>query len=259
MAFQLRDRDARPSRSIPGDDVLDYRSGALRERLGALQGALRAEGKRALLVVLQGRDTSGKDGTIKNVFESVDPQGCAVTNFGRPSDLELSHDYLWRVHQAIPPLGLIGIFNRSHYEDVLAVRVHELVPRKEWSRRFRQINDFERMLSENGVTTLKFFLHISRQEQKERLLARLDDPNKNWKFSEADLGERKLWGQYTRAYRDALARCSTRWAPWYVIPADKKPVRDYLVARVIVQTLRRMAPKYPAADPALIARARSFA
>jgi len=219
------------------------------ERLGArideLQDALYAEGRRALLIVLQGRDTSGKDGTIRKVFGPLDPLGIAITSFKAPTPVELAHDYLWRVHQAVPPKGTIGVFNRSHYEDVLVVRVHELVPKSVWRPRYEQIKAFERLLTENGVTILKFFLHISRDEQRERLLARLEDPTKFWKFSAGDLGERDRWDAYTAAYEEALARTSTPDAPWYVVPADKKYVRDLLVAQVVVDTLERMDPKYP--------------
>ncbi len=243
--IRISDRDARRPKGVPRGDELKKKTNALLERLGELQERLYAESKRSLLVVLQGRDTCGKDGTIRRVFDALNPQGCIVTTFKQPSELEVRHDYLWRVHHAIPAKGAIGIFNRSHYEDVLVVRVRGLVPRAVWTKRYQQINEFERMLSENGVTILKFFLHISREEQNERLHARLDDPSKQWKFSEGDLGERELWGGYTSAYRDALRRCSTPWAPWYVVPADKKKTRDFLVAQVVVDTLTRMAPRYP--------------
>ena len=182
------------------------------------------------------------------MFDAVNPQGCTVTSFKKPSDEELSHDFLWRVHKAVPAKGMIGIFNRSHYEDVLVVRVHNLLPRREWSKRYEQINEFERGLSENRVTIVKFFLHISKAEQKERLLSRVANPMKQWKFNPGDLKDRELWGSYTNAYRDALRKCSTPWAPWYVVPADKKKVRDYLVAQVVVDTLKRMSPRYPKAD-----------
>ena len=243
--IRIADRNAQRPTGLPRGDALKERTKALLERLTELQARLYAESKRSLLVVLQGRDTCGKDGTIRRVFDAVNPQGCIVTSFKKPSELELSHDYLWRVHHAIPAKGTIGIFNRSHYEDVLVVRVRELVPRTVWAKRYQQINDFERMLSENGVTILKFFLHISRDEQKERLLARLEDPSKHWKFNEDDLAERALWDRYTSAYRDALGKCSTPWAPWYIVPADKKKARDYLVAQTVVDTLARMAPRYP--------------
>jgi PPK2 family polyphosphate:nucleotide phosphotransferase len=209
--------------------VAEQQLAPLLERLPALQTALYAESKQALLIVLQGRDASGKDGLTRTVFGPLNSQGCVVSNFKRPTEYELARDYLWRVHQAIPPRGTIGIFNRSHYEDVLVVRVHELVPRKVWSKRYEQINQFERMLTENGVTILKFFLHISKEEQKERLLERLRNPLKNWKFQVGDLEERKRWRDYTQAYEDVLERTSSEWAPWYVVPADRKRSRDLLV------------------------------
>jgi PPK2 family polyphosphate:nucleotide phosphotransferase len=246
--IRIGDRDARRPKGVPRKDALKEKTKALLERLTELQERLYAESKRSLLVVLQGRDTCGKDGTIRRVFDAVNPQGCVVSSFKKPSELELSHDYLWRIHHAIPAKGTIGIFNRSHYEDVLVVRVRELVPRSVWAKRYQQINDFERMLGENGVTILKFFLHISREEQKKRLLARLEDPAKQWKFNEGDLSERALWDRYTGAYRDALAKCSTPWAPWYIVPADKKKTRDFLVAQTVVDTLARMAPRYPKAE-----------
>jgi PPK2 family polyphosphate:nucleotide phosphotransferase len=245
--IRIADRDARRPKGLPRGGELKRKTKAVLERLTDLQARLYAESKRSLLVVLQGRDTCGKDGTIRRVFDAVNPQGCIVTTFDTPSERELSHDFLWRVHQAVPARGMIGIFNRSHYEDVLIVRVRNLVPRAVWTRRYEQINDFEQMLTENGVTIVKFFLHISKEEQRRRLLARLEDPTKQWKFNEGDLGERALWASYTAAYRDALRKCSTRWAPWYIVPADKKKARDYLVAQVVVDTLRRMAPKYPEA------------
>jgi len=227
-------------------------------RLPALQTALYAESRQALLIVLQGRDASGKDGLTRKVFGPLNSQGCVVSNFKRPTEYELARDYLWRVHQAVPPKGTIGIFNRSHYEDVLVVRVHQLVPEKAWQRRYDQINDFERMLTENGVTILKFFLHISREEQKDRLLERLHDPLKNWKFQVGDLDERKRWDEYTEAYQDALERCSTAWAPWYIVPSDRKKTRDLLVAQVVTETLEQMNPKFPRVDPEVLKIARQW-
>ncbi|HJU68738.1 MAG TPA: PPK2 family polyphosphate kinase [Gemmatimonadaceae bacterium] len=244
-SIRIGDRDARRPKGVPRGDELKKKTKAVLERLTDLQERLYAESKQSLLVVLQGRDTCGKDGTIRRVFDAVNPQGCVVTTFKKPSELELSHDYLWRIHHAVPAKGTIGIFNRSHYEDVLVVRVRGLVPRSAWAKRYDQINDFERMLTENGVTILKFFLHISREEQKDRLLARLEDPSKQWKFKEGDVAERELWDGYTAAYRDTLKKCSTPWAPWYIVPANKKKVRDYLVAQTVVDTLTRMAPRYP--------------
>ena len=251
-AVTLGDADAR----IPDDDAhtkadLKQRLAALTERLDALQAALHAEASRALLVVLQGRDGAGKDGAIRSVFGPLDPQGVGVTAFNVPHAEELAHDYLWRIHRAVPPRGAIGIFNRSHYEDVLVVRVDQLVPESVWRARYEQINQFERILAENGVTILKFLLHISREEQRARLHARLSAPDKYWKFDDGDLRKRAQWDEYTLAYREAVSRTSTSWAPWYVVPADRKPVRDVLVAEVVVETLERMDPRYPGAPPGL--------
>jgi PPK2 family polyphosphate:nucleotide phosphotransferase len=254
----LEDDDARPPKDLPGGDELREELARLTERLEALQRALYAECKRALLIVIQGRDTSGKDGLIRKVFGPLDSQGCVVTAFKKPSDLELSHDYLWRVHQAVPARAVIGIFNRSHYEDVLIVRVRKLVGEAVWSRRYSHINDFERMLTDSGVTILKFFLHISKKEQKERLEERLKDPGKNWKFDPGDLDERALWDEYTEAYREMIARCSTEWAPWYLVPADKKAARDVLVADVVVRTLERLDPQFPRANPDVLKLAREI-
>jgi PPK2 family polyphosphate:nucleotide phosphotransferase len=213
-----------------------------------LQDKLYAEGRRSLLVILQGTDTSGKDGTIRGVFNSTGPLGVTVTAFRKPSEEELAHDYLWRAHRACPRRGTIGIFNRSHYEDVLVVKVHKLAPAKEIELRYRQINDFERMLAENGTTILKFMLHISKDEQKERLQERLDDPKKNWKFQEGDLADRKLWDDFQAAYKTMLERCSTEWAPWHVIPADHKWARNCAIATVVRKTLEDMGPTYPKVD-----------
>jgi PPK2 family polyphosphate:nucleotide phosphotransferase len=245
----LDDAEAAPPEGAPGKAALREERDALHARLAELQTRLFAESRRAVLIVLQGRDAAGKDGTVRKVFDGLNPQGVTVTGFRQPTRTELAHDYLWRVHLAAPPRGMIGIFNRSHYEDVLVARVHRLVPEEEWGRRYRQINDFERMLVENGTSVLKFFLHVSRKEQAERLRARLDDPTKNWKFDPGDLAERALWGEYRAAYRDALARCSTESAPWYVVPADSKRVAHVLVLRAVVRTLERLDPRYPPADP----------
>ena len=242
---RLRDRDAAAPASLPKGDELEERTEELLEELGELQNVFYADRRRALLVVLQGRDASGKDGVVRKVFGAASPMGCQVTSFGVPSELERAHDYLWRVHQAVPPKGTFGIFNRSHYEDVLVVRVRELAPKAVWAKRYAQINDFERMLAENDVVVLKFFLHISEEEQRERLLSRLDDRHKNWKFRAGDLDDRALWPEYTRAYADALRKCSTSWAPWYLVPADSKKARDYLIAQTLVATLRRLKLEYP--------------
>jgi len=217
------------------------------ERLRELQHLLYADNRFALLVVLQAMDTGGKDGTIRHVMSGLNPAGCSVTSFKVPSEEERDHDYLWRIHNAVPARGMIGVFNRSHYEDVLVVRVRKLAPKEVWKQRYRQINQFERTLDECGVKILKFFLHISKGEQAKRLRERIRDKAKNWKFSEADLRARRLWGRYQEAFQDALRRCSTPWAPWHVIPADRKWVRDALVARAMVTALERLRLRYPKA------------
>jgi PPK2 family polyphosphate:nucleotide phosphotransferase len=214
-------------------------------RLTDLQDRFWAEAKRSVLVVLQGIDAAGKDGTINKVMEAFNPQGCTVTSFKVPSTEELAHDYLWRVHHKVPRKGEIGIFNRSHYEDVLVVRVHDLVPRKVWSARYDQINDFERILADNGTTIVKFFLAIDRDEQRERFQARYDDPTKRWKFSMGDLEERKLWDDYQAAFDDALSKTSTDRAPWYVIPANRKWFRNVAVATILADTIAALKPAYP--------------
>lgn len=218
---------------------------ALNRRLEALQELLYAEGKHKLLIVLQGMDTSGKDGTIRHVFEGVNPQGVRVVSFKVPTPPELAHDYLWRVHQQTPARGEIVIFNRSHYEDVLVVRVHNLAPPDVWQRRYDQINAFEQLLAEEGVTILKFFLHISKEEQKQRLQERLDKPEKRWKFSTGDLAERKLWDEYMAAYTAVLERTSTPYAPWYIVPANRKWYRNLVISHVIIQTLEGLKMRYP--------------
>ncbi|HEX5015225.1 MAG TPA: polyphosphate kinase 2 family protein [Candidatus Limnocylindrales bacterium] len=215
------------------------------ERLADLQDRVWAEDKHRVLVVLQGIDAAGKDGTIRHVMGAFNPQGCRVTSFKVPSEDELAHDYLWRVHRQVPGNGEIGIFNRSHYEDVLVVRVHDLVPRERWQRRYDQINAFEQLLAEEGTTILKFFLYIDRDEQRERFQARLDDPTKNWKFRLGDLEERKRWDDYIAAYEDALSRCSTEAAPWYVIPSNRKWFRNLAVADILGDTLDELNPRYP--------------
>ena len=218
---------------------------ALDARLDELQEIMYAQGKHKLLVVLQAMDTGGKDGIIRRVFRGVNPQGVKVASFKVPTSLELAHDYLWRVHPHVPARGEIVIFNRSHYEDVLVVRVRELVPEAVWRRRFDHINDFERMLADEGATILKFFLHISKDEQKSRLQARLDDPTKHWKFNIGDLAERERWDAYMQAYEDVLSRTSTPWAPWYVVPSNAKWRRDLIVASILVETLEKMKMAHP--------------
>ncbi len=215
------------------------------DRLSVLQYLLYAEGKRSLLVVLQGIDAGGKDGTIRHVMSGLNPQGVRVTPFKVPEGAEKRHDYLWRVHQALPEFGEIGIFNRSHYEDVLVVRVHALVPKAVWSKRYNQINEFEHMLTGNGVRIVKFLLYIDKDEQARRFRERIDDKTKNWKFSPADLKEREYWDQYMEAYQDMLHRCSTACAPWYVIPANRKWFRNLAVSQILCEELEAMKLRYP--------------
>ena len=224
---------------------------AQRKRIRNLQERLYAENERGLLVVLQAMDTGGKDGTIKHVFEGINPQGCRVSSFKAPSAEEANHDFLWRYHKSVPAKGRIGIFNRSHYEDVLVVRVKGIVPEEVWRERYGLINDFERGLALSGITVLKFFLHISKDEQKRRLQARLDDPDKLWKFSSNDIKERVFWDAYQRAFEDTINNCSTEHAPWYVVPANKKWYRNLVVARTIADTLEAMDPRFPPAEEGL--------
>jgi PPK2 family polyphosphate:nucleotide phosphotransferase len=214
-------------------------------RLTDLQDRLWAEGGRRVLIVLQGIDAAGKDGTLRYVMGAFNPQGCPVSAFKAPSAEELAHDYLWRVHRRVPGNGEIGVFNRSHYEDVLVVRVHDIVPKTVWSRRYDQINAFERSLTEEGTTIVKFFLYIDRDEQRKRFQSRLDDPTKRWKFRLGDLEERKHWDDYIAAYEDALSRCSTAEAPWYVIPSNRKWFRNFAVADILADTLDELNPRYP--------------
>lgn len=215
------------------------------KKLVKLQEVLYAQGKHALLIVFQAMDGGGKDGAISHVFSGVNPQGCTVTSFKQPTPLELSHDFLWRIHAATPGRGMIGIFNRSHYESVLVERVKNLVPEDVWSRRYDHINHFERLLADEGTTILKFFLHISWDEQKKRMEKRLADPARNWKFSPADLKERKRWDGYMEAYQDALRKCSTEYAPWYIVPADHKWFRNWVISDTIVRTLEKLDLKFP--------------
>ena len=216
-------------------------------RLSALQDRFWAEAKRSVLVILQGIDAAGKDGTIQKVMEAFNPQGCVVAAFKVPTPEELAHDYLWRIHKRVPGKGVIGIFNRSHYEDVLVVRVHETVSRDVWSRRYREINEFERHLADNGTTIVKLFLYIDRDEQRQRFQERVDDPTKRWKFSMADLDERKLWDDYIAAFEDALSKTSTDYAPWYVIPANRNWLRNLAVASILAETIDDLKPAYPPA------------
>jgi PPK2 family polyphosphate:nucleotide phosphotransferase len=229
-------------------EKIEERSAELQKRLGELQELLYAENEKKVLVILQGMDTSGKDGTLRHVMAETSPQGLRVASFKKPTEPELERDYLWRVHAVVPEKGELAVFNRSHYEDVLVVRVHSYVPKEVWKKRFDQINDFERMLSESGTTIVKFFLHISPEEQLERLQERLDDKTKQWKFQHGDLEERKYWDQYMVAYEDVLSRTSTEYAPWYVVPANRKWLRNYIVSSVLVKTLEKLKMKYPTPD-----------
>jgi PPK2 family polyphosphate:nucleotide phosphotransferase len=220
----------------------------LTKDLEAMQELLYADGRHKVLVILQGVDACGKDGTIRSVFEGVNPQGVKVASFKKPTDEELAHDYLWRVHARLPRSGEIAIFNRSHYEDVLVVRVHDLVPRERWQKRYDQIRAFEQMLVDEGTTIVKFFLQVSKEEQKVRLQERIDNPAKRWKFSRADLGERKLWDEYAAAFEDMLTKTSTKDAPWYVVPADRNWYRNLVVSQVLVDTLRKLELRHPPAE-----------
>lgn len=218
---------------------------SINHKLEQLQEKLYAEHQHKVLVILQAMDTGGKDGVIRHVFEGVNPQGVKVASFKAPTPVELDHDYLWRAHALTPGKGEITIFNRSYYEDVLVVRVHDMVPKTVWQRRYAHINAFEQMLAEEGTTILKFFLHISFAEQKQRLLQRLQDPHKHWKFNPGDLDERKLWKQYMFAYQDMLSKTSTKYAPWHIVPADNKPYRNLIVGSVLVEALEGLKLKYP--------------
>ena len=215
------------------------------QRIGELQELLNANARHSVLILLQGMDASGKDGAVKRVLEFVNPAGVETASFKAPSTLERAHDYLWRIHQAMPRYGNIGVFNRSHYEDVLIVRVMKLQPERVWRARYDQINAFEKHLAENRVILLKFFLHISKEEQAERLKARLDDPRKNWKFEAGDLVMRAKWQQFHRAYEDVLNRCSTAWSPWHIVPANRKWYRDHVIARTVVDAMEKLKLKWP--------------
>jgi PPK2 family polyphosphate:nucleotide phosphotransferase len=242
--FKLAKIDAGDTHRVQKTDAEDRLAKNL-DRLSVLQYLLYADANRAMLVVLQGIDAAGKDGTIRHVMSGMNPQGVTVTAFKVPEGAEKRHDYLWRIHNAVPEHGMIGIFNRSHYEDVLVARVHNLVPKSVWSKRYQQINDFERMLSENGITIVKFLLYISKDEQAERFRERLDDKSKNWKFSPADIRERTYWDRYIEAYEDMLNRCSTDWAPWLVVPSNRKWFRNLSVSEIIRQKLEGMNLTYP--------------
>lgn len=246
--FKLSDRDPGDASLFKNKDSAEERTKEDAKAIDRWQDRLYAEGKRALLVVLQGIDTAGKDSTIRGVFNETGPIGVDVSPFGEPSKVELAHDYLWRVHAVAPRRGTIGIFNRSHYEDVLVVKVKALAPAEDVERRYDQINAFEKLLVENGTTILKFMLNISKKEQGERLQERLDNPDKRWKFNPRDLDDRALWDAFQEAYETAVARCSTEWAPWFVIPSDRKWARNAIIAAIVRETLEAMAPDYPNRD-----------
>ena len=217
----------------------------LKKRMSDLQYRLYAERKKALLIVFQGIDTSGKDSTIRHVISAFNPQSCTVKAFKEPTTEDLSHDFLWRIHKSAPAKGEIVIFNRSHYEDIIQPRVHKTIHKSIWSQRYEHINAFEKCLSDSSIKIIKFFLHISKEEQRKRLEERLNDPSKRWKVSESDIKDRKFWSSYTVAYQDIIKRCSNTWAPWYIIPANKKWFRNLAVGLIIVDTLERMKPKFP--------------
>jgi len=245
----MKDWDAGDRSAVPGSKVNGVGLLAeLSKDIDQLQDLLFAQQKHAVLVVLQGMDTSGKDGVIRHVFSEVDPLGVRAVGFKSPTPQELAHDFLWRVHREVPGKGEILIFNRSHYEDVLIVRVHQWIDIETCKRRYRQINEFERTLAENGTLILKFFLHISKDEQKKRLQERVDDPDKRWKFNPKDLEERKLWSDYTRAYEDALSATSTEFAPWYIVPADSKTNRNIVISSVLKEALTGLKMSYPKPD-----------
>ncbi|MBF9233522.1 polyphosphate kinase 2 family protein [Microvirga alba] len=243
--IKLKERDPRDKCGFEDEVKTEAQTAIIAQEIDQLQDRLYAEGKRALLVVLQGMDTAGKDGTIRGVFNTTGPIGIAVTAFRQPTENELAHDFLWRAHAACPRRGTIGIFNRSHYEDVLVAKVRGFAPKDAIEQRYEQINAFEKTLIENGTVILKFMLHISKKEQAERLQERLDNPKKHWKFNPGDLEDRKLWDEFEDAYETMLHRCSTKWAPWYLIPADRKWVRNAAIAGVVQATLEDMNPHYP--------------
>src|SRR6266513_138274 len=254
--LSLSQEAASPPPELASGGKLEAKFEKVAKRLGELQQVLYADGRHSLLIVLQGRDAAGKDSVTASVFDGCNAQGVRVNSFKAPTSSELAHDYLWRIHNVVPERRMIGIFNRSHYEDVLVVRVHNLVPKEVWSKRYDRINTFERDLAEHGTHILKFYLHISREEQLCRFKERFDDPTKQWKISEADYAERKFWREYMVAYEDALSQCSSEGAPWFVIPANHKWFRNLAVARIVVEYLEGLGLSYP--KPSVdIARIRS--
>lgn len=244
--FSLKDYDAKDKKERTGSKEQNTEElTRLATEINALQDVLHAEGKRKVLLVLQGMDASGKDGTVRHVFKECDPLGIRLASFKAPSNDELAHDYLWRIHQQVPKAGELVIFNRSHYEDVLIVKVHNWINEAECKRRYAQINDFERLLTETGTTIIKCFLHISKEEQKKRMQERLNNPLKSWKFNPGVLQERALWPQYMKAYEDAIKATSTDYAPWHIVPADSKTNRNLLISRLLLETLKDMKLAYP--------------
>lgn len=246
--IRLRDVDADAIGEYKSKEEVVARMAKLHEKLSELQEMLYAEDKQSLLVVLQAMDTGGKDGALRSLMTGVNPAGVQVTSFKAPSVEEMQHDFLWRTHKAVPPRGIIGVWNRSHYEEVLIVRVHQMVEKKVWQSRYDDINSFETLLVDNNVKMLKFYLHISKDEQKKRLQSRLDNPDKNWKFSTGDLTERKLWDDYQDAFEDAINKCSTEAAPWMIVPANHKWARNIALAEAVVAALEKMNPRYPKVD-----------
>ena len=254
-SVDLSKHDPRDTGSFDDKDKAKAQTIKDAEAIDALQNILYAEGKRALLVVIQGIDCAGKDGTVRAVFNTCGPIGVVITSYKAPTPEELAHDYLWRIHKACPPRGMIGIFNRSHYEDVLVAKVKNFASPADIEKRYRHINEFEKLLSENGTKVLKFMLHLSKEEQAVRLRERVDDPTKRWKFNPGDLSDRELWDQYIKAYELALEKCSTAHAPWHIIPADRNWLRNAIIARITRETLEEMNPKFPEAkgwDPKTI-------
>lgn len=250
--FQLRGIDPSAKPWSTGDKELDKATvEKLAVELDSLQDILHADRRFSVLVVLQGTDTAGKDGTVRDVFARTSPLGMHTVGWKAPTELERSHDYLWRIHQAMPAAGEITVFNRSHYEDVLVPVVNGWITPAATAQRYRQINDFERMLSENGTVILKFMLHIGSEEQRQRLQERIDDPSKNWKFSPGDIGVRKQWKDYQKAYQSLLRATSTAWAPWTVVPANSKTHRNLMIATLVRDALKALKLRYPPADPAL--------
>lgn len=239
----LSKTDTRAPKKL-GKEEVKQRTQKLHYRLEELQNLLYAESKHALLVVLQGMDASGKDGVVKNVFDAVNPMGCRVVPFKKPTELEMKHDFLWRVHNQVPEKGMIHVFNRSHYEDVLIQRVHKWIDEKTVKQRFAHINNFEKLLIENGTVVLKFYLHVSKEEQLQRLQERMSDETKMWKYNEGDMKERQYWNQYMKAYEDVFANCSAA-SPWHIIPADQNWYKEYLIAQTVVSALEVLKMKYP--------------